>query len=113
MGNCCSLCMKYTTHDFYHCDKCNTCHNICLDNYCNECNTCSEICHLTCIKCKSCIFDEENYNHLKICIDCIKKIIKIQEEWKRYKRMKILWKIAEYYMSKKYSPENILKYIYV
>jgi hypothetical protein len=31
--------------------------------------------------------------------------------YKHHKKMKILWKIAEYYTKKKYSPENILKHI--
>ncbi len=31
--------------------------------------------------------------------------------YKKYKLFKILWKIAEYYIKKKYAPENILKYI--
>lgn len=48
--------------------------------------------------------------------DCLKlhKIqskIKIFNCYKKYKKNKILWKIAEYYTKKKYSPENILKYI--
>jgi hypothetical protein len=33
-------------------------------------------------------------------------------KWYKYhKKMKTLWKIAEYYTKKKYSPENILKHI--
>lgn len=43
------------------------------------------------------------------------KIVKLQRFWKKnYKfiiNLPILWKIAEYYTAKKYSPENILKYI--
>lgn len=41
----------------------------------------------------------------------VKKIIKLQRFIKLYIRLPTLWKIAEYYTKKKYSPENILKYI--
>lgn len=45
----------------------------------------------------------------------VKKIIKFQKYWKKYgkfiNKLPTLWKIAEYYTEKKYSPENILKYI--
>ena len=41
----------------------------------------------------------------------IKKIIKLQKYWKIYFKYPILWKIAEYYTAKKYSPKNIMKYI--
>jgi Leucine-rich repeat (LRR) protein len=45
----------------------------------------------------------------------IAKIVKLQKYWKLYfklySRHPVLWKIAEYYMSKKYSPGNIIKYI--
>jgi hypothetical protein len=43
--------------------------------------------------------------------DEIKKIISLQKYWKLYKNLPTLWEIAEYYTKKKYSPENILKYI--
>lgn len=47
--------------------------------------------------------------------DEIKKIAKLQKYWKLYLKLysksPILWKIAEYYTAKKYSPENIMKYI--
>ncbi len=35
----------------------------------------------------------------------------IQRWYRKYKRIQILWKIAEYYSAKKYKPGNILKYI--
>ena len=38
-------------------------------------------------------------------------INKIIKWYKHHKKIKILWKIAEYYTKKKYSPENIIKYI--
>jgi hypothetical protein len=41
----------------------------------------------------------------------IKKIIKLQRFIKLYIKLPILWNISEYYTKKKYSPENILKYI--
>ncbi len=41
----------------------------------------------------------------------IKKIIKLQKYIKLYLKLPTLWRIAEYYTKKKYSPENILKYI--
>lgn len=37
--------------------------------------------------------------------------IKFLKLYKKYKFKLTLWKIAEYYTKKKYSPENILKYI--
>jgi hypothetical protein len=36
---------------------------------------------------------------------------KIWNWYKKSKKTKILWKIAEYYTQKKYSPDNIMKYI--
>lgn len=34
-------------------------------------------------------------------------------KWYKYhKKIKILWKIAEYYTKRKYSPENVLNYLY-
>lgn len=41
----------------------------------------------------------------------INKIIPLQRYWKLYRKLPTLWKIAEYYTKKRYSPENILKYI--
>jgi hypothetical protein len=45
----------------------------------------------------------------------IAKIVKLQKYWKLYFKLysehPVLWRIAEYYMSKKYSPGNVLKYI--
>jgi hypothetical protein len=47
--------------------------------------------------------------------DEIKKIIPLQKYWKKNGKFIInlptLWGIAEYFSAKKYSPENILKYI--
>ncbi len=47
--------------------------------------------------------------------DEIKKIIKLQKFWKKNGKFIIklptLWRIAEYYTKKKYSPKNILKYV--
>ena len=40
-----------------------------------------------------------------------KKIIKLQRCIKLYLKLPTLWRIAEYYTQKKYSPENIMKYI--
>jgi hypothetical protein len=37
--------------------------------------------------------------------------IKFIKLYKKYKWLKTLWKIAEYYTAKKYSPDNIIKYI--
>lgn len=58
-----------------------------------------------------------NY-HTKINKEMIQyiNILKITQWYKRIKflhsnRYKTLWKIAEYYTSKKYSPENVLKYL--
>ncbi len=43
---------------------------------------------------------------------CIFKITRWYKKTKdNQKRQKILWKIAKYYTTKKYSPDNILKYI--
>lgn len=63
------------------------------------------------IKPQNCIWDKswiKNENE-------IQKIIILQRFWKRNGKfiikLPVLWKIAEYYMSKKYSPENILKYV--
>lgn len=36
---------------------------------------------------------------------------KILNWYRKCKRNKVLWQIAEYYTSKKYSPENVLKFI--
>jgi hypothetical protein len=42
----------------------------------------------------------------------LNKIIILQKYFKlKNKTLPILWKIAEYYTAKKYSPENIFKYI--
>lgn len=51
-----------------------------------------------------------------LCIKNINKITKIQKWYKRMKylksnRIEVLWRIAEYYSAKKYSPGNILKYV--
>lgn len=51
-------------------------------------------------------FKQECYDLYKI-----QSQIKIFNLYKKYKKNKILWKIAEYYTAKKYSPEKILKYI--
>ncbi len=56
------------------------------------------------------------YLHTIDCYDRkkIKKylsILKITQWYKDKKRMKALWRIAEYYTSKKYSPENVLMYV--
>ena len=37
----------------------------------------------------------------------------IKRWYKKYKHFKTLWKIAEYYTKRKYSPENILNYVYL
>lgn len=56
-------------------------------------------------------------NHILIRININKnnkirnKLKKIIYKFRRIKQFKILWKIAEYYTAKKYSPNNILKYI--
>lgn len=34
---------------------------------------------------------------------------KIQSKWRLFKKLPTLWKIAEYYTAKKYSPENVFK----
>jgi F0F1-type ATP synthase delta subunit len=39
------------------------------------------------------------------------KFLRLYKQYKEKKRLKILWKIAEYYMKKKYHPNNILKYL--
>lgn len=44
-------------------------------------------------------------------INSIYYVNKIGNWYKYNKKNKILWKIAEYYIKKKYSPNNILKYI--
>lgn len=41
----------------------------------------------------------------------INNAVLISNWYKKYKRIQTLWKIAEYYTSNKYSPENALKYI--
>jgi len=57
--------------------------------------------------------EKDLYNFKQDCIRLYKlqSQIKIFNFYKKYKRNKILWKIAEYYMAKKYAPKNILKYI--
>jgi hypothetical protein len=40
-----------------------------------------------------------------------KGFIKFVNLYKKYKWLNTLWKIAEYYTAKKYSPKNIFKYI--
>lgn len=45
------------------------------------------------------------------CEYYINPVLKIQRYWRLYKKFPTLWKISEYYTSKKYSPNNILKYI--
>lgn len=37
--------------------------------------------------------------------------VKIQRRFRLRNQMRVLWRIAEYYMKRKYAPENILKYI--
>ena len=42
---------------------------------------------------------------------CTKKaLVKFLKFWRFKHKLKKLWKIAEYYMAKKYHPDNILKY---
>ena len=48
-----------------------------------------------------------------IYINKINEIIKIQRLFRWNKKLPVLWKIAEYYTAKKYSPENALKYAYL
>lgn len=59
------------------------------------------------------ISEKRLYNFKQDCIELykIQSQIKIFNLYKTYKKNKILWKIAEYYTAKKYSPKNILKYI--
>lgn len=45
------------------------------------------------------------------CAKYIGSAYKIQRRWRIYQKRKILWKIAEYYMAKKYAPENVLNFI--
>lgn len=56
------------------------------------------------------ILDELNMNNNKI-IKIIKGLRKLKNIYNYNSKKIILWKIAEYYSKKKYSPDNILKYI--
>jgi hypothetical protein len=50
-------------------------------------------------------------SNLYYCSKFNKAASQIQKYYKLYKRMNILWEIAEYYMAQKYSPTKILNYI--
>ncbi len=50
-------------------------------------------------------------NHYKNDIDKLKKIQRLYRQYKWNKIKNILWKIADYYTARKYSPNNILNYI--
>lgn len=131
------LCLKcnnsYNINKFYKCfnkEECNSliCIN-CITNNNLLCIECDNIFNWMCtsVNCNICkttlcyICEIENNNNIKIILDVIlceiciyninKKIKKFQNLWKKYKKNKILWQIAEYYSAKKYSPLNILKYI--
>lgn len=69
------------------------------------------------IKCQLCgnffSFDIELEKPIELghCEYYTNPVIKIQRYWRLRKKIPTLWKIAEYYTSKKYSPNNILKYV--
>ena len=72
---------------------------------------------LFCINCGICIINIDYYKN-QICDKYIFKIKIIQKWFKRSKYANknnryniILWKIAEYYMKKKYNPKKILEYV--
>ena len=80
----------------------------CIDCVSNEELESMNICKI----CNSIECFECNDNGFKICNDCIyDNIEKIKYWYFKHKRNKVLWKIAEYYIAKKYKPDNILKYI--
>jgi hypothetical protein len=65
--------------------------------------------------CGNYIYKYRNYRIYDLqtayCCKNIEMAMRIQKKWKYFKKMKILWKIAEHYMANKYSPANIHKYI--
>jgi len=116
-NHCCECKSEYRTN---HCCECKIAYN---KNHCCECkieynkNHCCE-CKLSyksihcCLHgsiCRKLIYDKYNGIYYKKIDYC--PCYKIYRWYKHRKWIKTLWKIAEYYMAKKYSPENILKLV--
>lgn len=107
-----SHCCECKVSDFqYHCCKCKK--NYAKDHHCCECKMGYYRAEIHCCRCK------ENYNNVLDYHCCMHYDLtwdycpcyKIYNWYKQCRRMRILWKIAEYYTQKKYSPENVLKFV--
>lgn len=99
--NNCNICYEYLHEvDEYYCNYCGS--NSIEDKKCEYCQEVEEI-YFDCVYC------DEKPNAIEagdICNEFIHNINIIKKWYKNMKRNKTLWKIAEYYMKKKYNPQN-------
>jgi hypothetical protein len=110
----CNICNKYL-HDinYVFCGKCRENVDDC-DYRCYYCYENDDI-YISCTLCEDGIYIDDIND--EICFIFLEKIILLQRWFnkqkynKNNKYNKVLWKISEYYMKKKYHPKNILNHI--